>query len=129
MKFPRPMPGQFVMLTVRGQAEGPFRVLDREGRTPDHLVLQSSSHAFEHYWDEFDGSVTIVGTDIEEPRLPEWDDAWIYEITTTEGFAYSYGFRVIHDDTGDDCADNWALFNIGGVVDFVSASDIAKFEL
>lgn len=58
--FPRPTPGQYVNIITRGRPQGPFKVLDREGSTPDHLVLQSSSYVFEHYWDEYDASVTIV---------------------------------------------------------------------
>jgi hypothetical protein len=43
--------GTKVEILERGEWIGPFTVTEREGRTPDHLVLLGTSGLFEHYND------------------------------------------------------------------------------
>ena len=50
----RPQAGDMVQIVLQGKLSGPYTVLDREGRTNDHLVMSTQNGViFEHYWDEF----------------------------------------------------------------------------
>lgn len=83
----RPAPGDLIRLVMEGALIGPFTVIDRPGRTDEHLVLASQDTLFEHYWDEFNTylaagtavvpGVTVADLPLQRDALWEFADEWI----------------------------------------------------
>lgn len=58
----KPAAGQLVQLKVHGEwLPQEYLILDKQGRTPDHLVLQNPRNniTFEQYWDEYPESCGV----------------------------------------------------------------------